>query len=105
MASDLHPAWRTYRTWRILLWAGFLGYMPFVWVVATALGGSEAVGAGAAMTWMAAWAVCIIRVGFFRCPGCGHRFHVVASFPWWSNPWSRRCVNCGLKRWAAPERS
>lgn len=107
--SRLHPAWRSYRHWRRLRVAGFLGYVPAMWLVARAsssLTSSDTPVLVAAMTWMIAWSLCIVRVGWFRCPRCGKAFHLkprLGPIPLWSTRcFSRHCVNCGLPKWADP---
>jgi hypothetical protein len=37
------------------------------------------------------------RLNFFRCPRCGRCFFI--RFPL-SNSFARRCMHCGLPRWA-----
>ena len=36
----------------------------------------------------------------FRCPRCGQQFFVVRRH---GNGWARRCLHCGLKKWAESE--
>lgn len=38
-----------------------------------------------------------IRIAFYRCPRCGGLFS--SSF-FYSNAFARRCLHCGLKKWA-----
>jgi hypothetical protein len=106
-AAELHPAWRDYRMWRRLLWVGLLGYLPAVMIVAliaSRFSSSDTPAAYAALAWMSAWAICIIRVGWFRCPRCAKRFHINATRGWIapSHPFFKRCLNCGLGRWEHP---
>ena len=32
------------------------------------------------------------RLAFTECPQCHGYYH----WSWWSNPWTRKCLNCGL---------
>ena len=34
-----------------------------------------------------------LRLAFTDCPRCQAFYH----FSWWSNPWTQRCLHCGLK--------
>ena len=43
--------------------------------------------------WMGMMVVTALRVGDARCPRCADRFH---RGRWWSNPWTHRCMSCGL---------
>jgi predicted RNA-binding Zn-ribbon protein involved in translation (DUF1610 family) len=49
--------------------------------------------------------VCILFVGtveysLWSCPRCGKPFHSrIHRFGRWSNPFARRCINCGLPKW------
>ena len=99
-----HPAWRKYRIWRAALWTMFFTYLPvmvLVSSVARQFTSSERPAMFAALAWMAIWAVCIIRVGWARCPRCCDRVHIRGL---WSNPFSRRCLNCGLRIGGDPNR-
>ena len=55
-----------------------------------------------------AWAVLLFRFFFvsreyvyWSCPRCGKPFHYVARwYGTWNNPFARRCLHCGLPKWA-----
>ena len=34
-----------------------------------------------------------LRLAFTECPRCEGFYH----WNWWSNPWTRRCLHCGLR--------
>ncbi|HKU45715.1 MAG TPA: hypothetical protein VJQ58_02455 [Burkholderiales bacterium] len=34
-----------------------------------------------------------LRLAFTECPRCENFYH----WNWWSNPWTRRCLHCGLR--------
>jgi hypothetical protein len=61
------------------------------------LGDSSALAVGVA--YMAAWAIALIRLGLSHCPRCGQFFFVKRHLGA-RNPWSRRCLNCGLDLYA-----
>lgn len=46
--------------------------------------------------WLALW----VRANTFRCPRCGQYFF---WRPMVRNPFARRCLNCGLPKWAAKD--
>ncbi len=56
----------------------------------------------------AAWVVLLFRFFYvsgeyvyWSCPRCGKPFHYVARwYGRWNNPFARRCVHCGLPKWA-----
>src|SRR5215475_2540540 len=56
----------------------------------------------------AAWAFLLIRFFFvsgeyilWSCPRCGEPFHYKSRwYGRWNNPLARRCVHCGLPKWA-----
>jgi hypothetical protein len=96
-------AWADLR-WRIrLFWIVFLTYLPGValitWLWPNLF---EGLGFIVAIPWMIAF----IIAGFYRhsfgCPRCGKWFF---STDWWQNPFSRKCLHCGLQRWAKPDAS
>lgn len=41
--------------------------------------------------------VTLIVPSTMHCPRCGNTFFFTW---WWSNPFARRCVHCGLSKWA-----
>ena len=100
--ADYTEPWREYRKRRNLLLFAFLAYMPIV-----GLFGFLTIRAFktttpafvAAFTWMAFYAVAGIRFQCFKCPRCGKRFFA----KWWyHNMFARRCVHCGLPKYADP---
>jgi hypothetical protein len=106
MATNLHPAWQDFRARRRLCWAAWLSTPPALWIfsrIAESFSGSD-VPVLFAVPWMLALGICIVRYGSFRCPRCGERFFTEKNFPWVTRMWTGRCMNCGLNRWAIPER-
>jgi hypothetical protein len=47
-----------------------------------------------------------LAIALLRCPRCRKRFACRDWFSptrgWSSNPWTRRCLNCGLSQWSDP---
>jgi hypothetical protein len=54
-------------------------------------------GYAVAICWIAASVVAGVRAAWFPCPRCGKPFF--ASW-WYRNPFARKCVHCGLPKWA-----
>jgi len=80
-----------YRKRWLLLWFVFFAYLPlgalfmlFVPVDAMYF----------ALPWMALFGIAGARVGYFRCPSCRELAFMSAI---WKNPFSRRCLHCGLQ--------
>jgi hypothetical protein len=105
-------AWRHYRLWSWAFWIGFASYLPGLAFVSRALdwtrnGNSTAIFL-TAFVWMLAWAAIGYRKSNFRCPRCGALFfNKFDDRPWrmvWRhNPFARRCMHCGLPKWAAQD--
>ena len=78
-------------------WIVFFIYIPIVFAMYL-ITNSEIFAIATAITWMILFAICSIRVAIIRCPRCGKRFHQYRSgILWVSNPWTRKCLHCGLK--------
>jgi len=86
----------------------FVLYLPVLAILSRALGpmrGATAIFCAAAV-WMLAFSVIGYRKWNLRCPRCGELFfHKFDDRPWrmgWQhNPFARRCMHCGLHKWAA----
>jgi hypothetical protein len=97
--ADYTESWRDYRRRRDLLLFAFVAYMPVV-----ALFGFLTIRVFktttptfvAAACWMVFYAVAGIGFQAFKCPRCGRRFFC----KWWYNMVARRCVHCGLLKYA-----
>jgi hypothetical protein len=48
-------------------------------------------------SWVLAFLIVGWRLNWFRCPRCRNRFF---STWWYHNPFARKCVHCGLPKWA-----
>lgn len=103
-------AWRRYRRWSRAFWILFVLYLPGLAGAHRALGATGAANGATlfvvALAWMIAFAVVGYRKWNFRCPRCSELFF--RSFDdrlwrrvWRHNPLARRCMHCGLPKWAA----
>jgi len=58
---------------------------------------------GVQAAWIVIWGVAVVIAGlrrqWFPCPRCGKPFHRRGLF---SNDFSRRCLNCGFRKWQDP---
>ena len=104
-------AWRSYRRWSLAFWLAFLGFLPGVALVdhaSRAHGGQGNLTMPVAFAWMAVFAVAGYRKSNFACPRCGEMFFRrfdsrPARRDWQHNPFARRCMHCGLPKWAAAD--
>ena len=104
-------AWRRYRWWSRAFWLLFLLYIPALAIVGRELGWTRGNGTPilfAAIAWMIAVAVIGAQKFNLRCPRCGELFfYKFDDRPWrmsWRhNPFARRCMHCGLPKWAATD--
>jgi hypothetical protein len=80
----------------------FLGYLPamialMLGVKSLGLAREESIATFAVLTWMALCLGLALRAGRVRCPRCHERFFFRRRFPsYFSNPYTSRCLNCGL---------
>lgn len=84
--AGLHDI-RLRRRW---FWLFFWAYLPAMAIIAM-LG--DWVFPWAAFAWMGFFLGASMYVWVSRCPRCGERFHYRRGF---SNPWTRKCLHCGL---------
>jgi hypothetical protein len=110
--SPYAAAWRCYRQWSRAFWIVFVFYLPGLALVSRALGWMRYTNGTAiflvALVWMIAFSVIGYRKSNFRCPRCDELFfHKFDDRPWrmsWQyNPFARRCMHCGLPKWAAQD--
>lgn len=94
--------WDEYRKRRNLAWFVFLGYVPIVsgvgmlsmWLFSTFTPAFVV-----AIGWMVFFVIAGNLAVRFPCPRCGKWFFA----KWWyHNSFARRCVHCGLPKWAEP---
>ena len=111
MLSEEGPysaAWRRYRAWSRAFWILFVLYLPALGFLSRTLGWTRGTGTPvmvAAIVWMIAFAAIGYPKFNFRCPRCGEMFfRTFDDRPWrrtWVHkPWTRRCLHCGLPKWA-----
>jgi hypothetical protein len=92
-SADLSVGLEKIKRRRRVVWLVFFGYLPFMMLVAAAKPAERFV-ISAALAYMVFFAVVIARLGLSKCPRCGKHFH----YTWfWHNPWTSRCLHCGLK--------
>lgn len=95
--SGIEAALEEIRRRRLLVWLVWVGYLPTVLLIVFGL---EALGANpddsapfVALPYMALFAAVAIRSGYSRCPRCHEHFHRRSLY---GNPWTRKCLHCGL---------
>jgi uncharacterized membrane protein len=94
--------WRDLRTRIRLFWFVWLSGVPLLAIIIAALERifpktADLAGVGLAIAWMVAFFVAGIYRQAFKCPRCGKRY-----FSRWlyHNPYARKCLHCGLRRWS-----
>jgi hypothetical protein len=101
--------WSRYRLWSWAFWIGFASYLPGLALASREFGWTRDGNVGAifvtAFVWMLAWAAIGYQKTNFRCPRCGEEFFNKFDnrpwrMAWWHNPFARRCMHCGLRKWA-----
>jgi hypothetical protein len=96
---EYEAQWTEYRRRRRVFWLIFVTYIPGVFLIGVPLGNifnSETPAVVTALMWMAAFAIAGWRTTYWRCPRCRKRFFAT----WYVNQFARKCVHCGLKKWA-----
>jgi len=103
-------AWRAYRRWSRAFWLAFVGFLPVLALADRVVRRTHGDAANTttlclAVLWMIAFAVAGYKKGNFACPRCGKTFfRAWDDRPWrrtWrSSPFARRCLHCGLPKWA-----
>ena len=108
MEGSYSGAWRRYRVWSWVFWLAFLLYLPGVAYLSDALGWSRD-GGNATLLTALVWMLVVAVVGYqkwnFACPRCGEMFFRKfdarpSRRDWQHNPFARRCMHCGLAKWA-----
>lgn len=97
LPADVDLAWRKYERRRTLFWIGFLGVLP--WMLAFARWPRSALVVFGLIGWVLALVLCGMYLAFCPCPRCGKPFHMKG---WYSDPFTFKCLNCGLERWEDP---
>jgi hypothetical protein len=101
-------AWRRYRWWSGAFWIVFLSFLPVIALVSRAPG--VAPGGNLILVIALVWMIVCSWIGYVkwnvRCPRCGELFFRKfddrpGRMVWQHNPFARRCMHCGLPKWAA----
>jgi|ERR1035441_1744215 hypothetical protein len=95
-----NDAWGGFRRVRNIVWLAFLGYVPivaFIAFVSVRLFSTLTPAFIAAFAWMGFFLIAGNLFIRFPCPRCGKPFF---SKWWYYNSFARRCVHCGLKKYA-----
>ena len=84
------------------MWSMFLLYLPAMTLASfLLLPGYDSLMITVALTWMVAYVIAGIYLACFRCPQCRKFFFIIR---WsWSNPFARKCLNCGLRKGWLPD--
>jgi hypothetical protein len=99
--SNFDKEWGEYRKRRNLLLFAFLGYVPIVSAFAFLsfkFFHTDVPAFVFAFGWMAFFLVAGIHLNCWPCPRCGKWF---AAKWWYRNPFARRCVHCGLRKYSS----
>lgn len=104
------PAWRRYRRWARAFWIVALSYLPGVALIDRMVRSTHGNAANTVTFYVAlAWLVATLVTGYckgnFTCPRCGESYFAIwLQGRWrqgvWSNIFARRCLHCGLPKWA-----
>ncbi|MCA1594036.1 MAG: hypothetical protein LC754_15565 [Acidobacteria bacterium] len=95
--------WAEYRKRSIIVWSVFLTYIPGAIIIGGSLyrlTGSDSFIPMTAFAWMAAFAITNFYRMNWKCPRCGKAFF---QKWWYGNNFARKCVHCGLPKWAESE--
>jgi hypothetical protein len=96
VTSTAEKPWAVYRRDRLIFWLLFAGLMP-LWLLGALQNPTvNAVLPFAVVIWFASWVFFLIKTSLLVCPRCGRRFFISDSG--WGNPYARKCLNCGLKK-------
>jgi Zn ribbon nucleic-acid-binding protein len=106
--ADYSERWRELRRRRLIFWLWFLGYVPAVAAIVVMLFFVIYL-IGLPRSWIdpafyiiaGAWMVAILLASYramaFLCPRCHQPFFRTW---WYYNSFARKCVHCGLPKWA-----
>lgn len=90
-ASSVNQSLRRIRIRRYVAFGLLVGFLPFFMAASYLLHWDTAMSA-VVFIYFGIFAIAIVAFGFSQCPRC-HNFFF---FSWWSNPFSSRCMHCGL---------
>jgi hypothetical protein len=81
-----------------MFWIAYLIFFPGIFVI---LGAPDGLGHHTFFWIGGAWFVSVVvadsYLSAFRCPRCMKRYFLK---PWFNNPYARKCLHCGLRRWS-----
>ena len=105
MDKPYSDAWLRFRKVDRLSWGLFIGYLPALAIIGWTLDwlfSSEWPFAVVAITWFIALGVVDRKASSFKCPRCGKYFF---SRRFYFNGFTKKCLNCGLPKWAESDPS
>ncbi len=96
--ADYTATWNTFRRRRRWANGALVGFFA-MWMIAFFFNTSilQPFALAIGMILMPVFLVNQMRLNFFRCPRCGHLFFITFLL---ANSFARRCVHCGLPKWA-----
>jgi hypothetical protein len=100
MSQSCDP-WQEYRKRRNLVLFAFFGYVPVIFVIGLIISRFFHTITPifvVAIMWMIFYGAVSIWFSSLRCPRCGKVFF---SKWWYHNGFARRCVHCGLPKYAS----
>jgi len=95
-------AWADYkrrRNWFFGAWLGGFLIVAILMIVISSLRLGEIPMYLVAIAWAIAFVLAAVRLQLFLCPRCRCQFF---RYSLYYNPFARRCVHCGLQKWAEP---
>lgn len=91
------PQWETLRRYEVIYYVVWLGGAILALVLSMHFPALKDV---FGVLWIAAFFAAVSLKGSFRCPRCGNPFfsrpHALGRF---NNPFTRKCLHCGLPKW------
>jgi len=95
LTPDIEKGLQLIRLRQRRMWYVVFGFFPFMLVASYIIQlfvGSETPVIYAAVVYFALFFAYGFRLAFTECPRCHGLYH----WNWGSNPWTRKCLNCGL---------
>ena len=98
--NDYSRQWSTFRRWRNLGIVAVVTFIPLLTIVGLFVRRfhwPDSAFLVMALLDVAFVTVTWTRLALFRCPRCGKPFFTTT---WYRNPFARKCVHCGLPKYA-----
>ena len=95
LKPEIEKGLQLIRSRRRRMWYVFFGFFPFMLVtgyIIQMFSASETPVIYAVVVYGALFFAYGSRLAFTECPRCHGLYH----WNWWSNPWTQKCLNCGL---------